>query len=67
MKTSVSEVETARLRYERVRRDSNYRMDSYRTIYFIANMLHRDPFVVLNAVGVERVATDVRSVEDLKL
>lgn len=56
----MNETETARDLYERIRRDSNYRLSPYRTVVFIANMLKRDPFAVLNAIGVVRVADDDR-------
>jgi hypothetical protein len=54
----VTETETARVLYERIRRDSNYRLAPYRTVAFVANMMKRDPFAVLNAIGVQRVAYD---------
>ncbi len=54
----LNETETARALYERIRRDSGYGLSPYRTVVFIAKMLGRDPFAVLHAVGVERVATD---------
>lgn len=53
-----NETETAQVLYERIRRDSGYRMSPYRTVNFIARMMHRDPFVVLNAIGPVKVAKD---------
>jgi hypothetical protein len=57
----MTETETARVLYDRIRRDSNYGLSPYRTVVFIANMLKRDPFAVLHAIGVERVAEDDRT------
>jgi hypothetical protein len=52
---ALTEVETARALYDRVRRDSNYGLTPYRAINFVAGMMKRDALVVLHAVGVERV------------
>jgi hypothetical protein len=59
----MTEVETARALYDRIRQDSRCRqhpggMAPYRVVNFIARMMQRDPFAVLNAIGVERVAND---------
>lgn len=54
----MTEEETARALYDRIRRDSNFQLAPYRTVQFIAKMMKRDPFVVLRAIGVERVAGD---------
>jgi hypothetical protein len=52
------EVERARALYERVRRDSGFRMEAYRAVVFVAQMMKRDPFAVLHAIGDARVAAD---------
>ena len=54
----MTEAETARVLYDRVRRDSGYRMEPYRAVVFIAEMMKRDAFAVLHAIGEERVAAD---------
>lgn len=54
----MTEVETARELYERIRRDSGYRMAPYRVVVFVAEMMKRDVFNVLRAIGEERVAAD---------
>lgn len=53
----MTEAETARELYDRIRRDSRG-MEPYRVVWFIARMMKRDAFAVLNAIGVERVNND---------
>ena len=53
-----TEIETASALYDRIRRDSNYGLSPYRTVMFISRMMQRDPFAVLHAIGIERVADD---------
>lgn len=54
----MTEFETARELYERIRRDSGYGMAPYRVVVFVAEMMKRDVFNVLRAIGEERVAAD---------
>lgn len=54
----MTEAETARALYDRLRADSGYGLAPYRTVQFIAQMMRRDPMTVLHAIGFERVATD---------
>lgn len=54
----MTEVQTAQALYERVRRDSGFRLAPYRAVHFVARMMARDPLAVLVAIGLERVATD---------
>lgn len=54
----MTEAETARALYERIRRDSGYRMAPYRVVAFVAEMMKREPLAVLHAIGVTRVAED---------
>ena len=52
------DAETALALYERIRRDTGYRMAPYRVVAFVAQMMKRDEFDVLHAIGVVRVAED---------
>jgi hypothetical protein len=54
----MTEDETARALYQRIRKDSGGRMAPYSVVVFIARMMKRDPLAVLNAIGVQRVAAD---------
>lgn len=54
----MTEVETARALYDRIRQDSHYLMTPYRAVQFVAGMMGRDPFVVLHTIGMIRVAKD---------
>ena len=57
MVDDMTEAETARELYARIRSDSSG-MAPYRVVFLVAKMMKRDPFVVLNAIGAERVAQD---------
>jgi hypothetical protein len=54
----MSEVETARALYDRLRRDSRGRLPPYRAVWFIAWLMNRDAAAVLDAVGIGRVDAD---------
>jgi hypothetical protein len=53
-----TESNIARELYDRIRRDSRYTLEPYRSVKLVAEIMKRDPLDVLRAIGFEKVMAD---------